>query len=73
MIMRYSLLLRFCFSSDISMFLAVIWSIVIPFFNVSFFNIPIPPPIEYFTMFSAYVFITNMLAKIFVTRNKLTS
>ena len=66
--MRYSLLLRFCFSSDISMFLAVIWSIVIPFFNI-----PIPPPIEYFTMFSAYVFITNMLAKIFVTRNRLTS
>ena len=42
--MRYSLLFRFSFSSNNSMFLAVIGSIVIPFINVSFINIQTPPP-----------------------------
>ena len=41
---RYSLLFRFSFSSNISMLLAVNGSIVILFFNVSFINIPTPPP-----------------------------
>ena len=43
-IVRFSLLFRYSFSSNISMFLAVIGSIAVPFINVFFINIPTPPP-----------------------------